>query len=99
MGIDTANLAESQTLSAAHPSEAPRLDGGSYVSGWFSMDSERAGLSPHGVYVDSPGRPYMDEGYGAGVIAGYRFAASQHLLWAAVDGWSTAHGVMPVVAQ
>jgi len=99
VGIDTADLAERRTLSAVHPSEAPRLDGGSYVSGWFSMDSERAGLSPHGAYVESPARPYVDEGYGGGVVAGYRFAATQHLLWAAVDGWSMARGAMRGVAQ
>lgn len=99
MGIDTTDLAEGQTLSAAHPSEAPRLDGGGYVSGWFTGDSQRAGPSRHGTYVDSAARPYVEEGYGGGVIAGNRFAATQHLLWAAADGWSTARGVMPVVTQ
>ena len=99
MGIDTADLAEGRTLGAAHPGEAPRLGGGGFFSGWFTGDSARAGLSRHGTYVDSPARPYVEEGYGGGVIAGYRLAATQHLLRAAVDGWSTARGAMRGVTQ
>jgi len=99
VGIDTADLAEGRTLNAVRPGEAPRLAGGSFVSSWLSMDSERAGLSCHGTHVDSQARPCVEEGYGGGLIAGYRCATTPRLLWAAVDGRSAPHGPMLGVTQ
>ena len=99
MGTDTTDLAEMRTLSTTHPSEAPRLVGGGFVSGWFTMDSEWAGLSRRGTYVGSQARPYVEGESGGGVIAGYRLAATERLLWVAVGGRPAPHRAMRGVTQ
>lgn len=72
VGIVTTDLAEVKTLSVSHPSEAPRLAGGRFVSPWFVMDAERAVAFERGTYLDSYAHPYGgQEGYGEDLIEGY----------------------------
>ncbi len=72
MGIVTTDLTEVRTLCVSHPSEAPRLKGGRFVSPWFVMDAERAAAFERGTYLDSYAHPYGGEaGYGEDLIEGF----------------------------
>jgi hypothetical protein len=72
MGINTTDTAEVVTLSVSHPSEAPRLKGGRFVTPWFSMDADRSDLFEKATYLDSYAHPYGGhDGYGDDLVEGF----------------------------
>jgi acyl dehydratase len=86
MAIDTVDLAEVQTLSVAHPSQAPGLVGKTFVSPWFTMDTDHSELFHRATYMDAYLHPYPDDGYGEGLVEGYHLLGMldvllNHVLW------------------
>jgi hypothetical protein len=72
MGLDLTDLSEVRTLSVPHPSQAPLLEGRSFVTPWFTMDAERSASFEHSSYMDQFPHPYVGEAaYGEGLVEGF----------------------------
>lgn len=86
MAIDTADLAEVQVLSVAHPADVPSLAGRPFVSPWFTMDRERAEMFHRASYMDAYAHPYLEDGYGEDLVEGYHLLSMldvllNHCIW------------------
>jgi hypothetical protein len=71
MALDHTDLDDVRLLSVAHPSLAPELSGGSFVTPWFTMDAERSDLFEQATYLDCYAHPYTEDGYGEDLVEGY----------------------------